>query len=287
MASTDLYKQLQKTFLKETGLGIGDRVKVLTTGSRGHLGWDVMWMPEMNEAVGETVTIEEIAPSMGLLLRWKDGSNGRAYFPFFVLEKAAEEVSEPQPELKPVKVPEPDKPKTFTFRNHLVVYRDGNELLIAGNKVTGDMLETIRRILSGEAKVMKPFAKSRFGMKYAELSSRLTDYVTEKLQAIPNSYFFDNGDPSRDVSINSFPWSSNGVLDDSKLWSCFKEMFSIEWRPEYDITKIAGYNVEVYDSDSEPYRYIKIGCKNFYFYELERFLEWVKEGQADEHASLV
>lgn len=75
------YTELQE----ESGLKVGDMVKVLRRGSKDELGWENVWIEEMDKAIGQVCTIREITKN-GIRL---DQCNSYD-FPCFVLEKYEE-----------------------------------------------------------------------------------------------------------------------------------------------------------------------------------------------------
>lgn len=70
----------------ESGLKVGDRVKVLRRSDFGELGWENTWIDyEMGKAIGQVCTICEITED-GIRLDQCDSYS----FPYFVLEKYEE-----------------------------------------------------------------------------------------------------------------------------------------------------------------------------------------------------
>ena len=65
---------------KESGINIGDTVKVIRKASDYEMGWPTTWNPDMDDAVGNEYTVSAIDIGEYQLdcLYW---------FPFFVLEK--------------------------------------------------------------------------------------------------------------------------------------------------------------------------------------------------------
>lgn len=61
------------------GIGVGDSVKVLRKAGNKEKGWGTGWVPEMDSAIGGTLTVEG-GGERGF--RLSDGYN----YPFFVLE---------------------------------------------------------------------------------------------------------------------------------------------------------------------------------------------------------
>jgi hypothetical protein len=74
------YEERQRAWLEETGLKVGDTVKVVRTAEDGENGWGNDWVPEMNKYVGKEYTLNRIKGSSGLYV-------GNWDFPYFVLEK--------------------------------------------------------------------------------------------------------------------------------------------------------------------------------------------------------
>ena len=65
---------------KESGINIGDTVKVIRKASDYEMGWLTAWHPDMDKMIGNEYTVVEIVDGDYKLddLYW---------FPFFVLEK--------------------------------------------------------------------------------------------------------------------------------------------------------------------------------------------------------
>ena len=85
-----MYDKLQKVWVEETGLKIGDRVKVLREFNDKELGPVVPWNPEMSETIGEVgevvcINIYSIKVNFG---------DDDWYYPFTVLEKVGIEEEE-------------------------------------------------------------------------------------------------------------------------------------------------------------------------------------------------
>lgn len=76
------YAELQE----ESGLKVGDMVKVLRKGSKDELGWENIWIDyEMDKAIGQVCTIREITEN-GIKL----DQCALYSFPYFILEKYKE-----------------------------------------------------------------------------------------------------------------------------------------------------------------------------------------------------
>lgn len=86
MSTSITYDKGQKT----CGIEDGDMVRVTRKLEKsGEKGWEISWMPAMDEAVGRIFQVSKVAYERGILLK---GSNpkpdkGDFYFPYFVLEK--------------------------------------------------------------------------------------------------------------------------------------------------------------------------------------------------------
>ena len=65
---------------KESGINIGDTVKVIRKASDYEMGWVTTWDPYMNEMIGNEYTVSEIVNGVYHL-------DDLCWFPFFVLEK--------------------------------------------------------------------------------------------------------------------------------------------------------------------------------------------------------
>jgi hypothetical protein len=74
------YEERQRAWLEETGLKVGDTVRVVRTAEDGEDGWNNDWVPEMNKYVGNEYTLNRIKGNSGLYI-------GAWDFPYFVLEK--------------------------------------------------------------------------------------------------------------------------------------------------------------------------------------------------------
>lgn len=71
------YSELQE----ESGLKVGDWVKVVRTAKSYENGWGAMWNPAMDDSVGKVFQIYDINVLYGV------SKLGGFYFPYFVLEK--------------------------------------------------------------------------------------------------------------------------------------------------------------------------------------------------------
>ena len=81
-----MYEKLQKLWVEETGLKIGDKVKVLRKFENHELGLLIPWNPEMSATIGEVGKVNYIyANCIGVNV-------GEDYwsYPFMVLEKVEE-----------------------------------------------------------------------------------------------------------------------------------------------------------------------------------------------------
>ena len=76
---------------KESGINVGDTVKVIRKAQSYEMGWQTAWDPYMDEMIGKEYTVSEVFDGVYHLsdLYW---------FPFFVLEKIK---SKPAHEFKP------------------------------------------------------------------------------------------------------------------------------------------------------------------------------------------
>ena len=88
---------------KESGINIGDTVKVIRKASDYEMGWATTWDPYMDKMIGNEYTISEIVNGVYHL-------DDLCWFPFFVLEKIKS--AKPAHDFKPF-----DK----------VLVRDGND----------------------------------------------------------------------------------------------------------------------------------------------------------------
>ena len=87
-----MYDKLQELWVKETGLKVGDKVKVLKRFENHELGLLIPWNPEMSETIGEVGEVICInTNSIGVNFGDDDW-----YYPFTVLEKVeVEEKTKP------------------------------------------------------------------------------------------------------------------------------------------------------------------------------------------------
>lgn len=74
------YKKDQKAWLKQTGLKVGDKVRVIAKAESQQCGWNNSWEDEMDSYVGSVQEIKSIYSDIGIHL-------GGWRFPFFVLAK--------------------------------------------------------------------------------------------------------------------------------------------------------------------------------------------------------
>ena len=65
---------------KESGINIGDTVKVIRKASDYEMGWQTTWDPYMDQMIGNEYTVSEIVNGVYHL-------SDLCWFPFFVLEK--------------------------------------------------------------------------------------------------------------------------------------------------------------------------------------------------------
>lgn len=88
------YEQDQARWLEETGVKVGDRVRViiqLTPGEDEVSGWGFGWTNDMK--VGDVGRVLAIHPTKGIRLPHKEGWRDQSYptkgffYPFFVLIK--------------------------------------------------------------------------------------------------------------------------------------------------------------------------------------------------------
>lgn len=81
--NTEITKAYQ-TLQKDCGIKVGDEVMVLRKAKDFEMGWETVWIPEMNEVIGNIREVMGIDPKYGFCLTVRDSS---LHFPFFVLEK--------------------------------------------------------------------------------------------------------------------------------------------------------------------------------------------------------
>ena len=81
-----MYEKLQKLWVEETGLKVGDKVKILREFENKELGSSPDWNPRMSENLGKVGEVTEINNNfIGV-----DFDNGNWVYPFTVLEKIEE-----------------------------------------------------------------------------------------------------------------------------------------------------------------------------------------------------
>ena len=80
MDSKEIYESMQAHFIKVTGLKVGSRVKVVSRGNHGQVGWPNTWGASMTSSLGCTLEVVHIHPALGI--RLSDEFN----YPFFCLE---------------------------------------------------------------------------------------------------------------------------------------------------------------------------------------------------------
>lgn len=81
------YKERQTEWLKETGLKVGDKVKIVRKANDHENGWGTVWATLMNKYVGKTGVIDDVDFECGIhvivtSLGW--------WYPYFVLEPVKE-----------------------------------------------------------------------------------------------------------------------------------------------------------------------------------------------------
>ena len=96
-------KEAYQVMAKESGINVGDTVKVLRKAQSKEMGWPTAWASDMDKMIGNEYTVVEIFNGVYHL-------DSLYWFPFFVLEKI--ESAKPAHEFKPF-----DK----------VLVRDGND----------------------------------------------------------------------------------------------------------------------------------------------------------------
>ena len=103
-----MYDKLQELWVKETGLKVGDKVKVLKRFENHELGLLIPWNPEMSETIGEVGEVICInTNSIGVNFGDDDW-----YYPFTVLEKVeVEEKTKPD-------VPDTNRDVLFLSRDY-------------------------------------------------------------------------------------------------------------------------------------------------------------------------
>ena len=73
-------EEAYQVMAKESGINIGDTVKVLRKAQSKEMGWPTIWDPSMDKMIGNEYTVVEIGDGEYQL-------DGLYWFPFFVLEK--------------------------------------------------------------------------------------------------------------------------------------------------------------------------------------------------------
>ena len=123
--TNELYDKLQETFIKQTGIKVGDTVKVTRVAETGEMGWDVYWNDEMKGNVTQKIT--EIRGN-GNGFRLEDGY----VYPFFVLEV--------------VKNP---LPKDIPLSGYDVKFLDNGVIKVGCETISFDKLEKIYKTAKG------------------------------------------------------------------------------------------------------------------------------------------
>ena len=110
-----------KTYIemhKESGIKVGDEVKVLCGCPTRFGGWGNIWTKEMDKYIGEVFKVERDAQQRGFSLR------GTGYrFPSFCLEKVEEKEEvrlppiKPLPMEKPIPAPKPELEENKDYRD--------------------------------------------------------------------------------------------------------------------------------------------------------------------------
>lgn len=86
------YTERQAKWLADNGIKVGDKVRVTRKAESLEDGWETVWNPDMDEAVGKIGTVSYIPPSFrecGIEVDVPDV--GAFMYPYFVLEKAEPE----------------------------------------------------------------------------------------------------------------------------------------------------------------------------------------------------
>lgn len=89
------YIKLQDLFIEETGLKVGDYVKVVSSFPSYTMGWFNTWITDMHDSIGKTFKVMNFKGEVGIEL---DDLKYKLSYPFFVLEK----VEKPLPESIPL-----------------------------------------------------------------------------------------------------------------------------------------------------------------------------------------
>lgn len=75
---------------RESGIKVGDRVRLLRVAEDHEAGWDNSWISDMTGHVGETGEITYIKGNVGVCVKFPRGIE--YHYPFFVLQKVARHV---------------------------------------------------------------------------------------------------------------------------------------------------------------------------------------------------
>ena len=73
-------KEAYQIMSKESGINVGDIVKVVRKAQSEEMGWTGYWQPDMDDTIGNEYTVSDIIDGDYLL-------DDDWWFPFFVLEK--------------------------------------------------------------------------------------------------------------------------------------------------------------------------------------------------------
>jgi hypothetical protein len=83
---TEQYQAAHNAWAKMVDLKEGDSVKVISTATTGQHGWDNVWNPKMDAAVGKVMTVVRVGHTSGVVLSGKGVDTNYSY-PFFILQK--------------------------------------------------------------------------------------------------------------------------------------------------------------------------------------------------------
>lgn len=82
------YVERQDTWLADNGIKVGDKVRVVRKAESLDDGWQTVWNPDMDEAVGKVGTVSHIPANFrGCGIEVDVPDVGEFMYPYFVLEK--------------------------------------------------------------------------------------------------------------------------------------------------------------------------------------------------------
>jgi hypothetical protein len=101
--STKEYRDYQN----ESGIKVGDRVRVTRKAQNYEIGWGLPWVDDMDQCIGKCYEVKNVSGQFGFKLEWteysedehRDLDNG-GWFPYFVLQLEEGKLDKPKLEEK-------------------------------------------------------------------------------------------------------------------------------------------------------------------------------------------